>query len=370
MMLAYRNWLKDQAVSSITQPLSSRVDSNDENYLADQGYKKLGWRHFRRRVQFALSRQQKHLENCIQPTWKRGLWIYKGVPQIGDALMDLAPRSLLRQQGFRIDLYTDSHLAVLFNGDPWFERVYDNPRMIESQDYDFVIVQSHKGRSLRHKSRLLPSLPWLSMHGFYTGPEFHRGKFATRRVMDFLEYEATTLEFSQHQQQKLRPLAPRPKEFRTFAKIAFALGGVDALRTYQNWRVLTRELLQSNVKMEITLLGSSNAVQAAEVFMSEFAGTVNVMNKVNKTSLTECRELIHQQDLLIATDGGLMHLGTTTQAKLISVFHAGVSPHWRLSGAHLAGAIQSNSNAVSTTPTSAIVQAVIHALDGESRSSG
>lgn len=368
-MLGYRNWLKTQALSSITQPLSSCVDSNGEDYLADQGYEKLGWRHFRRRVQFALSRQQKHLKNCIQPTWKRGLWIYKGVPQIGDALMDLAPRSLLKQQGLRIDLYTDSHLAMLFNDDPWFERVHDNPCLIESQDYDFVIVQSHKGRSLRHKSHLLRSLPWLSMHGFYTGPEFHRGKFATRRVMDFLGYEATALELAQYQQQKLRPLAPHPKEYRTFAKIAFALGGIDALRTYQNWHALTSELVQSNVKMEITLLGSSNAVQAAEVFMSEFSGIVNVINQVNKTSLTECRELIHQQDLLIAADGGLMHLGATTQAKLISVFHAGVSPHWRLSGAHLTGALQSNSNAVSTMPTSAIVQAVIHALDAESRSS-
>lgn len=368
-MLGYRNWLKTQALSSITQPLSSCVESNGEDYLADQGYEKLGWRHFRRRVQFALSRQQKHLKNCIQPTWKRGLWIYKGVPQIGDALMDLAPRSLLKQQGLRIDLYTDSHLAMLFNDDPWFERVHDNPCLIESQDYDFVIVQSHKGRSLRHKSHLLRSLPWLSMHGFYTGPEFHRGKFATRRVMDFLGYKATALELAQYQQQKLRPLAPHPKEFRNFAKIAFALGGIDALRTYQNWHALTSELVQSNVKMEITLLGSSNAVQAAEVFMSEFSGIVNVINQVNKTSLTECRELIHQQDLLIAADGGLMHLGATTQAKLISVFHAGVSPHWRLSGAHLTGALQSNSNAVSTTPTSAIVQAVIHALDAESRSS-
>lgn len=366
MISFYKDWLKNQALNSITQPLSSRVESNDENYLADQGYEKLGWRHFRRRVQYALSGQQKYLKNYISPNWNRGLWIYKGVPQIGDALMDLAPRSLLRQQGFCIDLYTDSHLVAMFNGDPWFERVHDNPHLIESQDYDFVIVQSHKGRSLRHKSRLLPSLPWLSMHGFYTGPEFHRGKFATRRVMDLLGYKATELEFSKHEAQKLRPLTPRSREFRDSVKIAFALGGVDALRTYQNWDALARALLRSNAKMEITLLGSSNAVQAAEIFMSEFAGTVNVINEVNKTSLIECRELIQQQDLLIAADGGLMHLGATTQSKVVSLFHARVSPHWRLSGAHLAFALQSTSNGVSTTPVNAIVQVAIKALAGNS----
>ncbi|MFZ3141543.1 glycosyltransferase family 9 protein [Polaromonas sp.] len=362
MISRYSNWLKKQALSSTTQPLSLGVDSNDENYLHDQGYEKLGWRHFRRQVQFALSGQKKHLSDQIDPSWKKGLWIYKGIPQIGDALMDLAPRSLLQQQGFCIDLYTDTHLAAMFNGDPWLERVYDDPQMISSQNYDFVIVPSHKGRSLRHKSRLVSNLAWVSMHGFYTGPEFHRGKFATQRIIDLLGYEATELEFAQHQQQKLAPLSSHPADCKDITKIALALGGVDKSRTYNNWLAVAEALIQSDKKIELTLLGSGNAVEVAQAFMSKFTDTRKVTNQVNKTDITECRRLIEQQDLFIAADGGLMHLGATTQTKLVSLFHAEVDPRWRISGTHLQSALQSATNSVSDITVDAIVRSSIEIL--------
>lgn len=362
MMSAYKTWLKRQALISVTQPLSCRVDSNDASYADAVGYQKLGWRHSRRAVVFALSGQQKHLSHHIERSWKKGLWLYKGIPQIGDSLMDLAPRSLLHQQGFSIDLYTDSHLAKMYRGDPWFNRVYDDPQAITNQDYDFVIVPSHKGRSLRQKSRLLPGHTWVSMHGFYTGPDFHRAKFATQRVIDLLGYEATEQEFALHQEQKLAPLAGPSVESRAFTKIAFALGGVNPLRTYHHWVPLAKALLHEREKIEITLLGSSNAVEAAQVFMDEFADTVPVFNQVNKTSLAECRELIHQQDLFIAADGGLMHLGATTTTRLVSLFNAEISPFWQLSGAHLQSALRSSTPDVSDIPVCAIVKAASKAL--------
>ena len=361
-MLGYRNWLKTQALSSITQPLSSCVDSNGEDYLADQGYEKLGWRHFRRRVQFALSRQQKHLKNYIQPTWKRGLWIYKGVPQIGDALMDLAPRSLLRDQGFCVDLFTDSHLAAMFKDDPWFERVYDDPARIAGENYDFVIVPSHKNRSLKHKSQLASDLPWVSMHGFYTGPEFHRGKFATQRLIDLLGCRSTELEFFRHQQQKLKPLAPASSVHARTTKIALALGGVDEARTYGNWLAVAEKIRQTDHAIELTLLGSSNAVGAVRAFMSQFSNPLRVYDQVNKTDITECRKLIGQQDLLIAADGGLMHLGAATAANMVSLFHKEVDPRWRLSGPCLQYALQSSTNTINDIAVETIVKACTDAL--------
>lgn len=363
IMSAYKTWLKRQALISVTQPLSCRVDSNDEDYVDEVGYKKLGWRHFRRALAFALSRQQKHLSHHIEKSWKKGLWLYKGVPQIGDSLMDLAPRSLLHQQGFCIDLYTDSHLAKMYRGDPWFNRVHDDPQAIANQNYDFVIVPSHKGRSLRMKSLLLPGHTWVSMHGFYTGPDFHRANFATQRIIDLLGYEASEQEFALHQAQKLAPLAGPSAERRAITKIAFALGGVNPLRTYHHWARLAKALLNERTeKIEITLLGSSNAVEAAQVFMDECADTVQAFNQVNKTSLAECRELIHQQDLFIAADGGLMHLGATTTTRLVSLFNSEISPLWQLSGAHLQSAIQSSTRDVSDIPVCAVVKASSKAL--------
>ena len=361
-MGAYSNWLKKQALSSVTQPLSSKVDSNEESYLDAEGFEKLGWRHFRRRVQFGLSGQQKYLRNEIDPSWKKALWVYKGIPQIGDTLMDLAPRSLLSQRGLHVDLYTDSHLAAMFTDDPWLGQVYDDPREVAAQNYDFVIVPSHKNRSLHHKTQLLPHLSWVSMHCFYTGPEFHRGKFGAQRIIDLLGDKTAELEFALHQQQKLRPLIKPANDGRGHSKIAIALGGVDAARTYNHWLALAEKLFQSDNKIELTLVGSSNAIEIGQMFVSQFSKRQRIVNLVNKTNITECRNLINQQDLLIAADGGLMHLGATTSTKLISLFHKKVDPQWRLSGTHLQSCLQSSTLAVSDIAVDAIVKTCLSVL--------
>ena len=361
-MSEYRNWLQQQALASVTQPLSSRVDSSDEDYLQAKGYEKLGWRHFRRRVQFLMSGQQKYLANAIDPGWKKALWIYKGIPQIGDALMDLAPRGLLRQQGFYVDLFTDSHLAALFKDDPWLDRVGHDPQLIADQNYDFVIAPSNMNRSLKYKAQLAPRLPWVSMNGFYTGPEFHRGKFSTQRLLDLLGHETTELEFSRHQQQKLSPLEFSVHSPQRTTRIAIALGGVDLARTYCHWLAVAKALFQTSQNIELTLLGSGNAVEVARAFIGQVSHPQNVVDQVNKTDLAQCRSLISQQDLLIAADGGLMHLGTTTAVKLVSLFHNKVQPHWRLSEPHLRSALQSTTHAVSDIAVQAIVQACTDAL--------
>ena len=358
----YNDWLERQALVSVTQPLSRNVDSNDSHYRSEQGDEKLGWRHFRRRLQFAWSGQQKYLRDRMDPNWKRGLWVYKGIPQLGDALMDLAPRSLLHEQGICIDLYTDTHLALMFSGDPWLAQVYDDPGEIGKQNYDFVIVPSHKHRSLRHKSRWLPDVQWVSMHGFYTGPEFHRGKFATQRFMDLLDHDLTEQEFARHQQQKLGPLLAAEQDPARVIRIAFALGGVDASRTYDHWLAVAEALLHSDKSIKFTLLGSSNASEVAQALMNSLAATGKVINQVNKTDIAQCRRLIHAHDLLVAADGGLMHLGATTGVKLVSLFHAGVTPRWRLSGRHLQSALQSQTLKVNDIAAPAIVDTCLEIL--------
>lgn len=281
--------------------------------------------------------------------------------------MDLAPRSLLQQQGLHIDLYTDHHLAMLFDGDPWLDKVYDDPKKISARNYDFVIVPSHKRRSLKYKSEILPEAAWISIHKFYTGPEFHRGKFATQRIIDLLENNKLTINFAWHQQQKLVPLSNLQTENNYIIKIAYAMGGVDKNRTYNDWSALTIKLLESNIKFELTLLGSENAAATAQELTNKLDKKLKIINKVNKTDITECRQLIHQQDLLITADGGLMHLGSTTKVKLISLFHAKVNPYWRLSGEHLQSALQSTTNSVSDIAAADIVQACIKLLSDRTK---
>lgn len=331
--------IREQARLSITQPLSRPVSSNDDAYLADAGERKLGWRQVRRAIYFKLSGQEKYCHPYILPTWKRGLWLYKGIPQIGDALMDLAPRSLLTLNGLTIDLYTHSHIADMFNSDPWFKKVLHDPAAVQSDNYDFVIVPSFKRRSLKDKITLLPKMPWISVQGFYTGPEFHRGEFATQRLLDALRKDVSASDFSHHSIQKLVALDCRKKYIGSVIKLVFALGGVAPLRTYERWIEVANEL-DRHAPLEITLIGSQNGFDAAKSFERQWKGLV--YNRVAKTSLSECRKIIAEQHVMVASDGGLMHLGLTTNTEVISLFTSTVDPHWRLPIERLDTALQSS----------------------------
>lgn len=352
-------WLQKQAQVCVTQPLSRTVSANDEAYFAHTGVRKLAWRQLRHALYFKLSGHEKRCFSKIPAHWKRGLWLYKGVPQIGDALMDLAPRSLLHDQGLSIDLLTDEHIAAMFDGDPWFEKVLSSGEAINSQNYDFVIVPSHKRRSLHHKSDAFSPSPWISVHGFYTGPEFHRGEFATQRLLDALGVALPADVFSQHSRQKLRPLGTPKKRTSSVLKIAFAVGGVDALRSYTHWDTLAQHLSKL-IDLEITLIGSENGLGFAKAFKESWHGCVN--NAVHQTSLAECRQLINEQDVLVACDGGLMHLGVTTHVKLVSLFTSSVDPQWRLPRDRLSSALQAPTNSVNSIDPSDIAHKVIEAI--------
>lgn len=356
MAIRFSSLLQRWGKLSVTQPLAQFVDANDEDYLLHTGIKKLGWRHFRRLVYFRLSGQCDLCRPSIPPGSIRCLWLYCGVPQIGDALMDLAPRSLLQQSGIRVDLYTEPHLATLFATDRYFEKIWSSPDDLKSAAYDFVIVPSNKRRSLKIKAKYLPLLPWLSMQGFYTGPEFHRAKFATQRLLEALAMTADTQQFNFHSRQKLStlPSAGRANDVRRL-KLAIAVGGVDPRREYLRWHDVVR-LLVRQFDVSLTLLGSENGSQAGKDIESAWPGKIS--NQVGRTSLAQCRNLINEQDVFISCDGGLMHLALTTSAHLVSLFQSSVSPRWRLPDDLLGGAIQSATIDVNAISPESILEKV------------
>ena len=344
--------LNRQARLCVTQPLSKSVDSNDDTFFTQTGWRKLWWRQFRYSVFFKISGQNKFQQNKILPHWKRGLWLYEGIPQIGDALMDLAPRSIFHESSITIDLWTENHLASMFYKDHWFKKVFNFDEKIDAENYDFVIIASNKRRSLLKKMNSLKKVPWISMNGFYTGPEFHRGNFATQRIADVFRIKLTCADFDAYARQKLSPLNLPLKRKDSVIKIAFSMGGVDPLRTYNKWIAIARQL-SLHVDLEITLIGSTNAIEPAKEFEYKWAGIV--LNTVNQTSILECRQLINDQDILITCDSGLMHLGITTHVKLVSLFTSTVNPRWRLPPDKYSTAIQSTTENINSITPNEIV---------------
>lgn len=353
------------ARESVTQPLSDPVASNASAYLEAVGERRLGWRAFRRELVYRLSGQERFRIERLREGSRRGLWMYFGVPQVGDALMDLAPRSLFAEAGLSVDLATHPHLTELFQADPWFSKIFAAPSEISGADYDFVIVPSHKHRSLSMKQRCLPHHPWFSMHGRFTGPEFHRAEFAARRLADFLQLTLKPESFARHARQKLgREDTPGgAAESMPFSgdAVALAVGGVREERTYSHWADVVRELANAGVDTFV-LLGDERAKAAADEILERADAAARIHDFVGRTSLRECHRLISRCALTLAADGGLMHLAVAAECPVVGLFQSGILPQWRLPPSDAKRAIHSNTSNVSDIAPESIARAAREAL--------
>ena len=351
-------FLMHEAVDSVRPPISGSIDTNAEQYLLEKGVKKLGWRAFRRLMAYRLSGQKRYLENNIdRSVWKRCLWLYYDIPQIGDALMDLAPRSMLHDAGISIDLYTHPHLAALFEGDVFFNSVQTDPAGIHSDAYDFVITSTFKWRSLRHKVFYAYKLPWVSIFEKFSGPELNRSLCSAKRIAELLDESPSPSEMEFHACQKLvyeKDSEPQPRYARS---VVLAIGGVDPARTYQGWRDVATGLKGLGVE-RVVLLGTPTDSGNLDEILSTQDASFEVHDYVGKTTLKECRELMRQSSAIIAADGGLMHLAITCNRPVIGLFNRAIDPKWRLPGHLVGAAIQSRTKDVNDIPCSAIIDAI------------
>ena len=339
--------LRELALLSATQPLSQPVPGESADaYLGDVGHLKAGRRVALRRCALWWSGQRRLKLDAFPAATKRVLWVYFGENQIGDALMDLAPRSLLPQWGMQVDLYAAPVVTRLFEGDPWFGRIASDTGALSGVDYDCAIVLSNKHRPLKPKTRAFASLPWVSMHEYFTGPNFHRGLFAARRLADLAGIEASPQDLEHHARQKLGPVAAGPEQP---SDVALVMGGVHAGRCYRHWPAVVSELMAAGHR-RFALVGSDNGRAQAEELVRAFAGQAEIGDFTGRLSLAHTRAVLDRAAVTASPDGGLMHLALTTRTALVSLFSAQIAPQWRLPAADAAAALRSPTDQVSDIP--------------------
>jgi heptosyltransferase-2 len=348
--------LIERAIASITTPIQSKIDTNNEDYLKKVGLKKLCWRALKRLIPLKLSGQKKLLLPKLDLTkHKRCLWLYYDAPQIGDALMDLAPRSLLNDLGVKIDLFTHEHIAKLFIGDQLFNRVESDPSKIDCQQYDFVIVTNFTWRALRHKQTYAKKLPWVSIFAEFTGPEVNRSLLSTLRLAELTNTKLSQDAINRHSSQKLILSDSNVQSIKNKDYMVLAIGGVDMKRTYRGWNELLYEIEKKLKLKKVLLVGSQNGLDDAVQIMAQ-SHKLNIQNFVNETSLKECLSIMQKAKAIIAADGGLMHLAVSSEAPLISLFHNEIKPLWRLPQRYLPFAISSSSEFVNDINVKEIIQ--------------
>lgn len=331
--LAAPAWLRGLAQDCWRQPLSQPVP-DDAGFARRKSLASLLVRSLRRRLQLRLSGQQALRHERLQPGWKRLLWLHEGMPQIGDALMDLAPRSLLAEAGYQVDLLAPPQLAALFAADPWFRRVLPADQAPPPADhYDAVILLSDDRRSLQFKRQHLAGLPWLSLHGLYNGPDFHRGRFSAQRHADWLGLHLPAAALARHARQKLalNPAAAQwaQQQPPAHGAVLLALGGVVAARSYSHWPAVVAALRQLGLRQWV-LVGNANGRSAADAVLAAAQPGDQVLDLVGRTNLQQVHALATSARAVLCCDGGLMHLALCTQTPVLGLFSADIQPAWRL----------------------------------------
>ena len=325
-------------LSSTTQPLSQPVAGEaPETYLRQIGWARAWRRAAWRRVAFLLSGQNRLRLDRIPTSSRRVLWSYFGENQIGDALMDLAARSLLVESGIAVDLWTSPAIAALFERDPWFGKVGSEASAFAEIPYDCVLVLSNKNRPLAPKRASFPRLPWVSLQESFTGPNFHRGAFAAQRIADLLGARLTPTELDRHALQKLGPIEAGNRALHADMQggIALAVGGVRGDRVYPHWAAVMRQLAEAG-HLRIALVGAANGSDQARHLVASTQGVALVTDFTGQLTLGQVRSVLNASAVVACADGGLMHLALTTRAPVVALFTAQIAPEWRLpAGSHV-----------------------------------
>jgi glycosyl transferase family 9 (putative heptosyltransferase) len=302
------------------------------------------WRRLRPAASLLLHGQSRLQRANIDASVRRVLWIYKGSPQVGDSLMDLSSRVLLAERGIQIDLCTDPHLAALYAFDDIFDAALTDEEQIDATRYDLAMLDSLKWRCIEAKLGRLRTLPFITLRGCFSGPEFNRTLFSFFRMNQLLGagLSAPALEAI------ARPYlsASRSEQdvaeqvIQSGAALAFAIGGASSGRTYGRWDEVVAALLndmpQGQASYEIVLLGSANAIPMRDriIAITRNYPSARIVDCVDRYSLPQTLAILQRCRLAVCADGGLLHLANAAQLSTVALFDRNIAPHLRLTAAN------------------------------------
>ena len=280
------------------------------------------WVKFIKRSLYLNLKRQKSLEiRNILPEHRSILWINISAPSLGDSLMDLSSRVLLRDR--KVDLFTDKKNANLYQDDSVFSRIFTQKAEVTKYKYDLVILDSFSTSSIDIKTQILPLNPFIGMFGYYNGPEVNRVLFSFHRMNQLLGYVKSETEVNK----VARPsIAIEINNLPSVADlnlpssyIAIALGGEWAYRTYNKWGEVIDKLTKNNDKLNLVFVGSDNAKESAKALTEAFPRD-NIFNCVAKFTFNQTAQIIGGASILLCCDGGLMHSANAVNTPILPLF--------------------------------------------------
>ncbi|WP_353193498.1 glycosyltransferase family 9 protein [Pandoraea pnomenusa] len=324
-------------------------------------------KYLHRRLRLAMSGQANREVPHVAPD-ARVLWIYGGKASVGDAVMDMSGRALLRDREGPIDLLISPGLKAVFEGDDIFRNIFDDPARVNPGDYDVVVLQEFNYPTLRLKRKHFAALPFACLFRFFHGPDRNQTQFSLAAVNDVFSLGLSSDALFARAKPYLREESDLPD---TIAQqlppgpfIMLAMGGVEPRRTYAHWR----EFLQAydiaytpGMPAGIVMLGSGNGVDAARALMEAKFVHLQLTSFVGQLTLRDAKRVIANASLFVGADGGLMHVAHTTPTPSVTLFAKAEPPYLRLTPRCQSTPLQTESD-VSAVDPDELANTVIDAL--------
>jgi len=304
-----------------TLPFKFDIPNYSQAFLEETSAFKRWLKYIKRYFYILLRRQNKLEVFNILPSHNRILWINLSAPSLGDSLMDLSNRVMLRNKS--IDLFTDKKNAILYDDDQVFSNVYTQKEEVGSSKYDLVIIDSYSTKSINIKSNLASTTPYIGMFGYYNGPEVNRVLFSFHQMNHLLGYIKSEDDinssskislFISNEDQEIVKNIGLPAEY-----ITIALGGEWKYRIYNQWNEVIEKLIASNKDINIALIGSGNAKDISEKLLKKMP-LKNLFNCVDKFTFKQTAQIIKKSQVLLCCDGGLMHAANAVNTPIVSLF--------------------------------------------------
>ena len=320
---------------------SHLIPNEQKQYLQKEAWRFKRKLKFWRRYLYMYFTGQMKLELSKMPkNSKNILWMNTTAPSLGDSLMDLAGRVLLKN--FNVDLCTSSKNSILYKYDSVFENIYDENNMNFNKIYDLIIVDSYSPRSMRIKNQYFKDIPFFGMYGFVNGFDIHRTLFSIYRISELLGIE--------YQKTDLRPSVGINNADDKFVDLydkylIVVVGGEWEFRTYKHWNAVIQKIIDNE---NIVLIGSKNGIEDAEEITAKYS---TIKNFVGKTTINETAILIRKSTSVICCDGGLLHVANALSKPVVSLFGE-IEPYMRHTATDIHESLYDEKSVNNITPES------------------
>jgi heptosyltransferase-2 len=311
-----------------TTPFKEKIPASVDDFFGRVHLFKRFKRFFSRYLYAEIALRNSQRLEKITSQHQKILWVQWVDSYLGDSLMDLSSRVLLKEK--KIDLLTKKNTANIYQNDLIFNQIFVNPNQCD-KDYDLIIIGSYRQRELKILPKHILSIPHVSIYGYYNVDDFNRLYFSFFRVNQLLSY-AFNEKFIYDNAYPMLPISNKdrrnvdsynlPKDF-----LVIAVGGANIERTFDAWDEVVDGIIDRKLSKNIVLVGANNGKNVGEKILKAHSGCV--IDKTSCCSFNETTEIIKRASILICCDGGLLHAANSVKTPVIALFYY-INPAVRL----------------------------------------